>query len=166
METRTCARHMVQPGQVLTREDLKKLIEASEYTHGFNNLLFADYFGRISDWVDSYFAEAKVEFWDGDTQAALPFHGGKQIIQTDSNGQAQFYATANKAGVYKIIARPLALDGDSAMVSFEAGMATQLDVMALPSFGVPADGSRRQWSSSGRLTSAATLCTSPYTTQR
>jgi len=124
-----------------TREDLKKLIEASEYTHGFNNLLFGDYFGQeFSDWIDNYFQEAKVEFWDGTTQAPLPFHGGKQIVTTDESGQAQIYVTAQKTGMYKIIARPLALDGDWAMVSFEGGIPYKLDLMALPSFGIPADG--------------------------
>ena len=124
-----------------TREDLKKLIEASEYAHGFDNLLFGDFFGKeFADWIDQYFMEAKVEFWDSD-EHALPFDShGHQVVMTDSNGQAQVYVTAQKTGVYKVIARPLALDGDWAMVSFEGGIPEKLDLMALPSFGVPADG--------------------------
>jgi hypothetical protein len=124
-----------------TRDDLKKLIEASEYAHGFNNLLFGDFFGKeFADWMDQYFMEAKVEFWDYTTGQPLPYHGGKQVVKTDANGQAQIYVTGQKTGVYKIIARPLALDGATAVVSFNADIPEKLDLMAVPAFGVPADG--------------------------
>jgi len=124
-----------------TREDLRKLIQASEYAHGFENLLFGDFFGEeFADWMETYFEEAKVEFWDTGGHALNFDSHGHQVVMTDSNGQAQVYVTAQKTGVYKIIARPLALDGDWAMVSFNAGIPAKLDLMAVPAFGIPADG--------------------------
>jgi hypothetical protein len=119
-----------------TREDLQELIKETNFGEYFGDALFGDFFGEeFSQWIEAYFENAAVYFWDG---SKIPLSG--DIVTTDANGQAQVYVTSKTAGYYKIIAMPTALDGDTTFVGFTAGIPDKLDIVALPSFGIPADG--------------------------
>jgi hypothetical protein len=136
-----CEKAWMDIDHCFTKEDLKNFIKDTEFGQYMGEVLFGDYFGdEFNEWLDAMFEDAKVEFWNT-SKGLLPYDAhGHQVVMTNEFGEAQVYVTANKAGGYKIIARPLALDGATAFVWFNPGAPDRLDLMALPSFGVPADG--------------------------
>ncbi|MBN2101451.1 MAG: hypothetical protein JW716_01105 [Candidatus Aenigmarchaeota archaeon] len=138
-EEELCKESFVNNEYCFTRSDMKKILMAeADY---FGDALFGDFFGQeIADWIDWYFQNAQVKFFD---KSGIPLPvdaNGKQYVVTDVNGQAEVYATSATAGFFKIKAVPTALDADFAFVSFSAGIPEKLDIAALPAFGVPADG--------------------------
>jgi hypothetical protein len=136
-----CKTTYMDEDHCFTREEFKELLKETELGEYAEELLFGDFLGtELSDWIDSYFENAKVKFYDS-TKHALPLAAdGKPVVTTDVNGQAQVYVTSKYPGLFKIIATPLALDADYTFVSFAAGEPAKLDIVAVPAFGVPADG--------------------------
>jgi len=123
-----------------TKEDLRKVLH-TEFADYVSDVLFGDYFGQeITEWINSYFDEAKVTFYDTNKVPLPVDSNGKQYVVTDANGQAEVYATSNVAGLFQIKAVPTALDADRSFAVFTAGVPEKLDIAALPAFGVPADG--------------------------
>jgi hypothetical protein len=122
-----------------TKEELKELMKETDvFGEYFGDVIYDEFLGaELNAWIDSYFENAKVHFWKevspGNWQEVTS-------VKTDLNGQAQVAVTSENPGFYKVIARPYALDADYTFVSFGPGVPTKLDVMAVPSFGVPADG--------------------------
>jgi len=137
-----CEQLWMDEDHCYTREEFKDFIaQNTEIGQYMGGVLFDDLLGEeLSEWIDKYFDEAEVKFWIKNPAGPgyLPLTDGK--LMTDTNGQAEVWATGKKAGLFKITAKPVALDGASAMVSFDAGTARTLDIAAVPSFGVPADG--------------------------
>ena len=123
-----------------TKEDLKKVLK-TEFADYFGDVLFGDFFGQeITEWIDKYFEDAKVTFYDKNGVPLPVGANGKQYVVTDANGQAEVYATSSAAGLFAIKAVPTALDADRSFAAFTAGIPEKLDIAALPAFGVPADG--------------------------
>ncbi len=137
-----CKAEYMDGERCFTREDLRELLkDTSMFGSYMEEVFFGDYFGEeLSEWIDRYFENAKVEFWDSDMNPLPIAEDGNAYVMTDANGQAQVYVTSAYSGIYKVIARPTALDADYTFVSFDAGIPAKLDLVALPSFGVPADG--------------------------
>ena len=122
------------------KEEFRAMLEDGEifenFADYFHEVLFADFFGsEYTAWIDNYFTNAKVEFYNLDGSPVAD-----NTIMTNANGQAQFYATSKYAGFYRITATPYALDADYTFVNFEAGIPESLDIISVPGFGVPADG--------------------------
>ncbi|HLD85073.1 MAG TPA: hypothetical protein VI968_00800 [archaeon] len=122
------------------KEEFRQMLEDDEVFEGFadyfHEVLFADFFGsEYTAWIDNYFTNAKVEFYNLDGTPVV-----NNVIMTNANGQAQFYAASKYAGFYRITATPYALDADYTFVNFEAGDPESLDIISVPGFGVPADG--------------------------
>jgi hypothetical protein len=136
-----CEPGYMDSDRCFTREDYREFLADTEFGEYWGDVLFGDFFGsEFSEWVDSFFENAEVVYYD-DSGVELPYNSrGKQVVMTDANGQAEVYATSPTAGFYKLKATPLALDADLTFASFVPGSAASLDIMALPAFGVPADG--------------------------
>jgi len=137
-----CEQLWMDSDHCYTREEFKEFIaENTEIGEYMGGVLFEDLLGaELSEWIDLYFDEAEARFWVKNPAGPgyLPLADSK--LMTNSSGQAQVWVTGKKAGMFRITAMPVALDGASAMVSFSANEARKLDIAALPSFGVPADG--------------------------
>lgn len=137
-----CDKSYMDRDHCFTREELRDLLrDTSVFGSYLEEVFFGDYFGEeLTEWLDSYFENAKVDFYDS-ARNPLPIGAdGNAVVWTDVNGQAQIYVTSAYAGLFKVIARPYALDADYTFVSFTADVPAQLDIVSLPSFGVPADG--------------------------
>lgn len=141
-ELDVCKQLYMDEDHCYTRQEFEQLLKDSSFGQYFGNVLTGDYFGaEFEAWLDSYFQNAVVEFRNPVTKALLPKNAqGKQYVTTDVLGRAQVLVTSPSVGYYKITATPEALDADYTFVSFKAGAPAKLDVMALPAFGIPADG--------------------------
>lgn len=133
--------YMVDFDKCFTREDYKEFLADTEFGEYWGDVLFGDFFGsEFADWMDQYFMNAEVVYY-GSSGDPLPYNSrGKQVVMTDANGQAEVWATSPNAGMYLLSARPEALDMDITFARFWPSAAYSLDIVALPSFGVPADG--------------------------
>lgn len=135
-----CDTYYLDNDYCFTREDFKALIAETDLGDYMGDVLFGDFFGNeFSEWVDSYFRNAEVEFWDI-SKNPLPIDSHGHAVINTVDGKAQVYVTSAFTGLFKIIAQPVALDKDYTFVEFEAGIPSQLDLVAIPAFGVPADG--------------------------
>lgn len=126
------------------KKDLRDLI-SSKFEGYLNPVLFGQFFGpEFQDFINSIFADDVVVFLDvnGNPLPVRTDNEGNEyaLIFTNASGQKQFRVASPSTGLFKIIANPLALDQDFTFVNFKAGKPTKLDALALPGFGVPADG--------------------------
>ncbi len=128
------------------KEEFRQMLEDEEIFEEFTDyrreILFGDFFGpEFSAWLDNFFTNAKVEFWNAAGTAPLPKDAdGNYIAVTDSNGRAQALATSRYAGFYRVTATPYGLDADYTFVNFGPNIPEKMDTIAVPAFGVPADG--------------------------